>query len=91
MTITSFNLFGRQDITDRERRILHCANEAAKTLFQDRYKPDLKDNWDINVDNLKLEDVERDVIKAMLSKYDFVEIKYMKKKKGNGKDKGKKC
>lgn len=87
--ITAFNLFGSPDITDRERRILQCANKAAKTLFKDRYKPDLKDNWDMDVSLLTLEDVERDVIKAILSKYNFEEKRFMKKKKGNSK--GKKC
>lgn len=69
--ITAFNLFNRKQITDRERRMLVSANKAAKSMFDNRFTIDLKDHWDKEVHLLTLEDVEKNVIEAIHTKYDL--------------------
>ena len=69
--ITALNLFGRPAETANERKALRCANKAAKTLYKKRFSPGLAKNWDKPVNEVALEDVEKDVIQAILSKYDY--------------------
>ncbi len=59
------HLFGRDAITRNEKRILKAANKTAADMFSRRYSPELRDNWDIDVKELTLEDVENDVITAI--------------------------
>ncbi len=59
------DLFGRAEISPNEKKILKAANKTASDMFKRRYSPELRDNWDINVKDLTLEDVERDVVEAI--------------------------
>lgn len=63
--IRGIDLFGRDAISPNEKQILKSANKTAGDLFSRRYSPELRDNWDIDVRELTLNDVERDVIEAI--------------------------
>lgn len=63
--IRGIDLFGRAEISPNEKLIVQTANKTASDMFNRRFSPDLRDNWDINVEHLTLEDVERDVIEAI--------------------------
>lgn len=63
--ITGVDLFGRESMSPNERLIVKTANKTALDMFTRRFSPDLKDNWDIDVRDLTIEDVERDVIEAI--------------------------
>lgn len=63
--IRGIDLFGRDAISPNEKLILKTANKTASDLFKRRFSPGLKENWDIDVRDLTLEDVERDVIEAV--------------------------
>ena|SRR3990167_4539755 len=63
--IRGYDLFERDAISPNEKLIVKMANKTAGDMFKRRFSPDLRDNWDINVKELTLEDVERDVIEAI--------------------------
>lgn len=63
------DLFGREAMSPNEKLIIKTANKTANDLFKRRYSPDLKDNWDIDVRELTLEHVERDVVEAITKGY----------------------
>jgi hypothetical protein len=63
--IRGIDLFGRSEISPNEKNILKAANKTATDLFKKRFSPGLKDNWDIDVRELTLSYVERDVIEAI--------------------------
>jgi hypothetical protein len=63
--ITGVDLFGREAISPNEKLIVKTANKTASDMFKRRYSPDLRENWDVDVKVLTLEDVERDVIEAI--------------------------
>lgn len=63
--IRGIDLFERNEISPNEKHILKAANKTASDLFKKRFSPVLKDNWDIDVRELTLADVERDVIEAI--------------------------
>lgn len=65
--IRGFDLFGREAISPNERSILKAANKTALNLYKKRFSPHLRDNWDIPVNDLTLEDVENDVIASILA------------------------
>lgn len=67
--IRGMDLFGREAISPYEKNALKAANSTAKTLFRDRFSPKLVNEWDKPVQELTLEDVEKDVLKAILEKY----------------------
>lgn len=69
--IKPHDLFGRDAISPKEKLIVEAAKLTATELYNARFDKTLKDNWDIDVNKLTLEDVERDVIKSILQKYDF--------------------
>lgn len=60
------DLFGREAISPKEKKILKAANKAAGDLFKRRFSPALRENWDIKVEELTLYDVEQNVIEAIL-------------------------
>jgi len=64
--IRGYDLFGREAISPNEKKIVKAANKTAVNLFKRRYSPDLRENWDIDVKELTLHDVERDVVEAIL-------------------------
>ena len=72
-------LFNRDAISPNEKLIVKTANKTAQDLFKRRFSPGLCENWDKNVKELTLEDVELDVIQAILNKYPKGGIEYAKK------------
>lgn len=60
------DLFGREAISPNEKKMVKAANKTAVNLFKNRFSPTLRDNWDIAVTDLTLEDVEKDVIESIL-------------------------
>lgn len=60
------DLFGREAISPNEKQIVKAANKTAADLFRRRYSPGLQENWDVDVKDLTLEYVERDVVEAIL-------------------------
>lgn len=63
--IRGIDLFGREEVSPNERQIVKAANKTATDLFRKRFSPKLRDNWDIDIKDLTLEDVEREVILAV--------------------------
>ena len=63
--IRGIDLFGREAVSPNEKQILKAANKTASDLFKRRYSPELRQNWDIDVKVLTLDDVERDVVEAI--------------------------
>lgn len=63
--IRGTDLFGRDAISPNEKHIVKAANKTASDMFKKRFSPGLKDNWDVDVRDLTLEYVERDVIEAI--------------------------
>lgn len=63
--IRGIDLFGREEISPNEKHVIKSANKTALDLFRKRFSPGLRDNWDIDVKQLTLQDVERDVIEAI--------------------------
>lgn len=63
--IRDVDLFGREAVSPNERQIIKSANKTAQSMYSRRFSPELRDNWDINVRDLTIEDVERDVIEAI--------------------------
>ena len=63
--IRGTDLFGREAISPDEKLIVKTANKTASDLFRKRFSPDLRDNWDINVKDLTLENVESEVIQGI--------------------------
>lgn len=59
------DLFDRDALSPNERHILKAANKTASDMFKRRYSPELRNNWDIDVKELTLDDVERDVVIAI--------------------------
>ncbi len=76
--IRGADLFGREEISPNEKLIVKTANKTANDLFKKRFSPDLRDNWDINVKDLTLDDVERDVIEAITTGFPEGVKKYAK-------------
>jgi hypothetical protein len=64
--IRGIDLFGRDAISPKEKKIVKAANKTASDMFTRRYSPALKENWDIDVKDLTLEYVEQNVIEAIL-------------------------
>lgn len=77
--IRDIDLFGREAISPNEKLVVKTANKTARDMFEKRYSPGLRDNWDIDVKELTLNHVERDVLKAILSKYPGGGKEYAKK------------
>lgn len=63
--IRGIDLFGRDAVSPNEKHILKSANKTARDMFSRRFSPELRNNWDIDVKSLTLEDVEKDVIEAI--------------------------
>lgn len=63
--IRGIDLFGREAISPDEKLIVKTANKTAQDMFERRYSPGLRENWDIEVDLLTLENVESDVVEAI--------------------------
>lgn len=76
--IRGIDLFGREAVSPNERLIVKTANKTASDLFKRRFSPDLRDNWDIDVKDLTLEDVERDVVEAITKGFPDGVRKYAK-------------
>jgi ribosomal protein S2 len=63
--IRGLDLFGREAVSPNEKLIIKSANKTASDMFKRRFSPGLRENWDKDVKDLTLEDVERDVIEAI--------------------------
>lgn len=59
------DLFGRDALSPNEKMIIKMANKTAIDLFKKRFSPYLRDNWDVNVKDVTIEEVEKSVVLAL--------------------------
>jgi hypothetical protein len=67
--IQAYQLFARDAYAPSEKKILKAANKTARDMFRKRYSPELRDHWDLPVDEVTLDLVEKGVIESILQKY----------------------
>lgn len=67
--IRGYHLFGRNACSPREKKMVQVANETALRLFKRRNDENIKDRWDVPVNDLTMQDVEDAVVEAILTKY----------------------
>lgn len=67
--IHAYQLFARDAYAPSEKKILKAANKTARDMWRRRYSEQFKDHWDMPVEQVTLEVVERGVIESILSKY----------------------
>ena len=69
--IHAYQLFGRDAYSPSEKRILRAAQKTARDMWRKRYSADYRDQWDVPIDKVTLEVIEKAVIESILKKYEI--------------------